>query len=162
VKPKEHYDRHAITISEQLARQYAKMNKSEILLHQYILSIAADEGIVKRNLSAAARELECSRSWLYTAEASLIMRGFLKTTRRNSTRFWKVITPSDEAEAEFSLVDEVPPSALDEGEVVEIEEMIDDVELKRRGFFSWLRKASGEGVRFFTHRTHASHAEEKQ
>lgn len=152
LKPKEHYQRHSITIPEQLAKQYAKMSRSEILLHQYILSIVDEQSIVKRNISAAARELGCSRSWLYTAETSLIMRELLSLNRRNSTRFWKVVDIKDEVEASPSLVSETPAIVDDETEVPK-----DDAEKASRsmlsstpngrGFFSWLRKASSVGRR---------------
>jgi len=131
---KEYYERHEITINEKLAREYANMRRSEILLHQYILSIVNSEGSVKRNMSAAARELGCSRRWLYEAETSLILRELLKTTGRNGTRLWKV--PKVKAIDDAESVDETP--------VFSIEEMIDDVEPKRRGFFSWLRKRKDE------------------
>jgi len=143
MKPKEYYERHSITIDEQLAQQYAKMRKSEILLHQYILSIVDDDGFVKRNMEAAARELGCSKRWLYEAETLLIMRELLSTKRRNSKRFWKVVRITDEAEN--SVVDGAPAVVDDETEAAETtDDGIAMEKKKRRGFFSWLRRRKDE------------------
>ena len=140
MKPKEYYERHPITISEQLARQYANMRRSEILLHQYILSIVNSEGIVKRNMSAAAREIGCSRRWLYEAETSLLLRELLSTQGRNGRRYWKVFQGKaiDKAEGGDEEVEE------DDTPVVSIEEIQDDVEPKRHGFFSFLWRLKDE------------------
>jgi hypothetical protein len=136
MKPKEHYDRHSITIGEQLARQYARMCKSEILLHQYVLSIADQDGIVKRNMEAAIRETGCCRKSVYDAEALLTARRLLSLTRRNGQRFWQVSEGITIDEAESITGDE---ALVDEAYDIDSEEIIDDTKPKRR-FRSWFRR----------------------
>jgi len=150
---KEYYDRHTITISEELARQYGKMNKSEILLHQYVLSIVDNDGVVKRNMEAAARVVGCCKKSLYNAETSLVVRGLLRRTSRSGRIFWKLV-PTTHSKAEAVITDDVIGEVADlpstgQAEATETLERQDRVitmeKPKRRGFLSWLRRKKDEG-----------------
>jgi predicted transcriptional regulator len=81
-----------VVVTPEMLNRYFFMNKTEILVHLFLLSVCDSDRHVERNVHALARETEIWRSDLYQALTRLCVKKMVeeKKLKTKGGRFWRV------------------------------------------------------------------------
>jgi hypothetical protein len=127
-----------VFLSPDLINMYARMRKSEIILHLIIQS-RADDGRLKRNIRAVEWATGIHHEGLVEAESSLKRMKLLRISRQGNLRIWTLPEFISETECDIlePELEEMVIGEQDVDSVVDSDE--DDKEEKKSGFIRWLR-----------------------